>query len=463
MNKKFWVWAPSIVCFLATLCFSLTFFYRAPYHDHWDIVPLFTSLQSGELTFGDLFALHGNHWHASAYFLLLGLGQQTAMSHAVEALASVVFAGIGFIALIRIQNRSLVQLDLPSAKVWVLGLSAFFFFSLDQAANWLWGWQVAVFMNLAGALWAIERLTVGTPTMANTLLAGLTAAIAIYAFGTGWVLLPIGFLLLVWFGAFQTVKGVYLLGLWMAFSGLILWHFIIALNDPAAAYSAASLPDGLAFETWVGLTHYTLNFVASPIVRFARDSSILVAMIGLGLIIWAVWSLRDVGRERLSKGIAAYLALAAYTVGSGFLTALGRWEMFGVNQAFVSRYISFGTFFWIAAFGLVVLALVHTKEQRHRTVFVLIGLLFVLKIGNIPSVVQKSIMLSNQIEIAADGLKQTYPDTPPAAYSVLHSPAQNIDPHLEDLQLNGASLFAGIIAPGEPSRQSSDVSASEIE
>ncbi|MEL7111898.1 MAG: hypothetical protein AAFZ74_01885 [Pseudomonadota bacterium] len=449
MSKKVWTWAPSLLCFLIVLGFSCAFHYRAPFHDHWDIVPLFAAMQSGEFRIGDLFALHGNHWHASAYTVMLGLSPFTGMAHGFEAFASVLFAGLGFVALIRILTVSMHQLEVPSASAWAIGFCGFFFFSLDQAANWLWGWQVAVFINLAGALWALERLTVGLPTLRNTILAAIATAISVYAFGTGWMLIPIGFALLVSFGAFQTPKGWGALGIWTVLSALLLCHFTLALNDPAAAYSTSSLPEKLALETWVGLAHYTINFIASPIVRFARDSAPLVALIGFGLLFWAIWALRTIERRNRTRGIAPFLAMAAYAIGSGLLTAIGRWEMFGVKQAFVSRYISFGTLFWIAIFVLVVFAIAKTRPQRHRTVLALMGLLFVLKLGNIPSVVQKTVGISQQIETSVETLRQTYPNTAPATFGVLHHPAQNIEPRLQELYAYRASLFSNLEAPAE--------------
>ena len=453
MSKKVWTWAPSLICFLVVLGFSLTFYYRAPFHDHWDIVPFYASLQSGELRLEDLFALHGNHWHASAYAVMLVVSPFTDMAHGVEAFLSVLFAGLGFLALVRMLSVNMRRLDVSSASAWAFGICGFFYFSLDQAANWLWGWQVAVFINLAAALWALERLTIGAPTLRNTVLAAIAAAIAVYAFGTGWVLIPIGYALLVLFGGLKTPQGWGALAIWTVLTALLLWHFSLALNDSAAAYSANTLPDMLALETWIGLGHYTINFIASPVVRFARDSSVIAALIGFGLMFWAIWTLREGERQKLLRGIAPFMAMAAYAIGSGLLTAIGRWEMFGVKQAFVSRYISFGTFFWIAVFVLVIFAIAKARPRRHRTVLALIGLLFVLKLGNIPSVVQKSVDISHQIEASVDALRQTYPNTSPDAYSVLHNPAQNIEPHLQVLYAQEASLFSD--------REASPVSAQD--
>lgn len=445
MIPKLLKWGPASVCFVVTLIFCLLFFYRAPFHDHWDIVPLFAQLKEGTLEISDLFALHGNHWHASGYVVQLGLGELTAMNHRTESLVSVLVAGVGFIALWRMLERSITQLKVANGPIlWVFGLSAFFFFSLDQAGNWLWGWQVAVFINVAGALWTIERLTCGRLTLLNTGLAVISAAAAIYAFGTGWVLLPIGFVLLLSFGAWRTLQGRVSLAIWVVFTSLLLWHFSIALTASSAAYSGSALPDLMDVSAIIGLIHYAINFVASPIVRFARDISIPITLIGVGILIWSGWTVWRADRANAWAGLAPFLSMAVFAFGSRLLTAFGRWESFGVKQAFVSRYITFGTFFWIAVFVVAALAIAKSSHQSHRRLFGLLGLLLVLKIGNIPSVVQKSVRLSNDIRAAAEHLSENHSNAVADHYKVLHSPLQTVDPHIETLATHRVSLFSDV-------------------
>ncbi len=441
MSTRFLKWGLVGALFAVTLIFSLAYFYRAPFHDHWDIVPYFDRLQGDTLAFSDLFALHGNHWHASGYLVQLGLAQATGMAHWAESLASVLVAGLGFVALARILDRSLELFGASRVTLWVFGFGAFFLFSLDQAANWLWGWQVAVFLNITGALWAIERLSRGAPTLLNTFLGILAAAVSIYAFGTGWALIPIGFALLFTYGALKSGEGMACLILWTAFTALLLWHFSLALTDSSAAYTVDSTPDFFDPSAILGLIDYAINFVTSPIVRFARDSALVCFLIGAGLLIWSVWTLRGVAKEKIWQGAAPFLALAAYSMGAGLLTAIGRWETFGAKHAFVSRYISFGTFFWIAVFALALFAIARNQNASRKVAIGAVGLLFVMKLGNIPSVVQKTVGLSNDIKTAAHTLAEDYPDAAPEDFSILHQPGQEIGPRLEMLKTHEVSLF----------------------
>ncbi len=438
-------WIAVSVCFAVTLIFSLTYYYRAPFHDHWDIVPLFAQGRDGTLAWADLFALHGYHWHASGYLVQLGLGELTAMGHQAESAANVLIAMFGFIALARMLGRAANSLNVANGtRIWIFAVSAFMLFSLDQAGNWLWGWQIAVFINVAGALWTIERLTCGRPTILNTMLAIMASAAAIYGFGTGWVLLPIGFALLLVHGAWRTLEGRVSLAIWLGFTGLLLWHFLQAASSPSAAHTSSAFPDLLDGAVMLGLIHYAMNFLASPIVRFARDISVPITLLGLGILIWSSRTIWQADRANARKVLAPFLSMAIFALGSGLLTAFGRWESFGVKQAFVSRYITFGTFFWIAIFVLAALAIAKSRHQKHRGLLGLLGLLLVLKIGNIPSVVKKSVRLSGDIHIAADHLAETYPATLPDTYAVLHSPQQNVDQRIKVLHDHRVSLFADV-------------------
>ena len=447
MSSTFWKYGPAVFCVLVLTIYGLLFHYRAPFSDHWDLIPLYREMKAGDLELGDLFGLHGNHWHASGYAVQLGLSDVTDMAHWAECLASILIAVIGFIALMRLLMVSMDLLAISQATAWVFGVSALFFFSLDQSANWLWGWQVAVFINLAGALWTIERLSLPAISVRNTGLAAIACALAIYAFGTGWALIPIGFALLILRGALSTQPGRVSLLIWSVLTGLLLWHFFLALNEATSQYGLGSLPDFSVGQSWIGVFEYTANFLASPVVRFARDSALVATLLGSGILCWAVFKLLTVDRQYAWTAALPFLALAAYSVGAGLLTALGRWEAFGTHQAFVSRYISFGTFFWIAVFALAIFAVAKTSHRTHKRTFAVLGLLLVLKIANQPSVIGKSITLSNEVADSARQLAAVYPNITPEMHEGLLIPAQQAEAHLQTLYEHRVSLFANIPEP----------------
>lgn len=444
MSSALWKYGPAAVCVLVLTIYTLLFHYRAPFSDHWDLIPLYREMKAGDLELRDLFGLHGNHWHASGYAVQLGLSNVTDMAHWAESVASIVIAVFGFVALMRMLNFSMTLLDVSQATAWGFGISALFFFSLDQSANWLWGWQVAVFINLTGALWTIERLSLPAISIRNTGLAAIACPLAIYGFGTGWALIPIGFALLVLRGAYRTRSGQMSLLIWCVLTSLLLWHFFLALNQSTARYGLSALPDFSDWQSWIGMLEFTANFLASPVVRFARDSALVATLLGTGILVWALSRLLAVDRQHAWTASLPFLAMAAYAVGSGLLTALGRWEAFGPLQALASRYISFGTFFWIAVFALAIFAIAKTSHRTHRRTFVVLGLLLVLKIANQPSVIKKNVGLSNEIAGSARQVAAVYPEITPDMYEVFLMPPQLAQSHLQVLHEHRVSLFANV-------------------
>ena len=450
-REKLWssklLWAPATMFALITLTYSLAFHYRVPFFDHWDIVGFYESMQNDTLKLSDLFALHGSHWHSSGYLVMLGLSKLTAMNHGYEVLCSVIFAVLGFIALVRILLRSVTLLNSTHLLPWVLGVSAFIFFSLDQAANWLWGWQVAVFLNIAGVLWTIDLLSQDRIDLRRTCLAILAATLAVYGFATAWALLPIGYVLMISSGALLHRMGRLSLLLWTMFTGGLLWHFMLLQNANETSYLASTSPPLTDVKSLIGLTHYSLNFLGSPIVRFARDIAVPITLLGAGLAIWALLSLRH--NKHFIKAVIPILALMAYAAGSALLTSYGRWQDFGVKQAFSNRYITFGNFYWIGIFVLCILASgkASMKSSPIRISRILIGicsLLLVLKSGNSIGAAYKRILHAQTMNSAAEQIVTQYSDHNKELYKTFSSPHQNINPRLDILKKNNVSLFRGV-------------------
>ncbi len=449
MTRNVQKWAIAVFFFVVTLIFSLQYHYRVPYLDHWDFITLYASLKNGSFILSDLFWLHGPHWHASGYAALLALAEVTALAHWAESLASVAFAALGFLALARMLDRCVAHLHSHQATLWIYGFSAFLYFSLDQAANWLWGWQVAVFISNAGALWSIERLTRGTPTVLNTTLAAVAATVSVYGFGTGWVLIPIGFGLLILFGALRSRAGIGSLALWSVVSALLLLHFLTVFADNRSMYVNHLSLDLLDATTYIGLTHFVINFITSPLIgNTMRDVHITVpvTLIGLSILIWSVRSLNRHNQISVFLDISPCLSLVVFALGTGLLTALGRWEEFGAKQAFVDRHISFGQFFWIAVFvlGLIALSKRGATPEKRSLVVCGLWLVFVLKITNVPGDVREHVERSLHIREVARILLENYPNVKPTAYSRLYHLPQKatVEQGLETMWTHKVSVFA---------------------
>src|SRR5262249_43357867 len=137
------------------------------------------------------------------------------------------------------------------------------------------------------------------------------------------------------------------------------------IDAPAAsAAGGASVGD---------LAAYTLNFLGAGIARFATDLAPWLALAGLVSALWAFAT-----SSRRSEGLP-WLGLALFAVLAGFLIAFGRASLFGDSQAFVTRYVSFSSLFWLGWVGLMALRL---AEHGRRIETVSIALVAVLALAN---------------------------------------------------------------------------------
>ncbi|MEO1014078.1 MAG: hypothetical protein AAFX08_02705 [Pseudomonadota bacterium] len=423
-----------------------------PAFDYWDIVRFHAQWDAGVLKLADLFAIHGGHWHASGYLLSLPVGRLTNMNHAYEAGINLALVLIGFFGLARIIDRMADRFDASDAAPWAIALAAFFLFSIDQAENFFSGWQIAAFVNLAAAIWCIELLTRGAPNLVTTALAAASAAAAIYGFGGGWALLPIGFGLLFAQGAaFRggTVGGASL-ALWCAFSASLLAHFVLAMGAGARAHADSAIMPPRNLSEVAALINYTHQFVTAPITRFSKELAPAAGLLAAGLVVGAGCVARPPRGGLLAaiKRLAPMLALGAYALGSGALAGLGRLDDRGAAQARVFRYITQGNFFWIMAGALAVLAAAKTKG-RQRAAFTSAAIAIVaMKAGTIANVLPQTLEDARALRMAARHIALCPDDTYTGSLKPIYAAEwQNVDDEFAFLRSERMSAFRAEARP----------------
>lgn len=434
-SSRLRVWALPAAMLAATAIYTMVFHFQAPYFDHWDIVPFYEAAQAGTLRPADLFAQHGSHWHATGYVIMLASAELTGMAHWVDPLINLVLAAFGFLALANIVSRTVRDFGAAQYLPLALAIAAFIHFSPDQAANWLWGWQVALFASMAGVLWCIDLLSRPGLTFLRTVTAAAAAAIAIYGFATAWVLLPIGLALIAASPETRAGTKLALALFWAAVFAALFYHFLQTSTGYASAMtSAAPLP-----ETLLGITHYVANFIGSAVARISRPGAPWVAalaalcFLGLAAILVARgWKTVIAAR--------AMLALIAFALGAGLLTALGRWAEFGPDQAFANRYITLSNNAWL---GLVILALCLSARWTGTLRLLMLAGLCVFgaaKMLNNASAINTA-MLAREINARAAALACTYPEIPPETRALISAPGQDLEAYLAILKARKASLF----------------------
>ncbi len=394
----------AIVGLFATvaLVYVGVFHYRAPYFDEWDLVPLLRATDAGELTLGRLFELHGGHWHAASYALLAPLARMTQWSHLAESMASLVFVA-GACALALRLAANFAALAAAGARFTpYAAVTAFLVFSLDQASNLLWGFQLSVFQSQFGVLLALAALTerrLGALHLTAALLGvGLGAA----SYATAFVMAPLGLALVLVHGGASVGRRALFALLWAALTGAICLAFVFAQHgEPyGGGFDASDLarPDFAAF-----LALFQLNYLGAAMTRFASDLVIPVALAGLvGVGACAAVLLRGGAHWR---ALTIPLALCACGVGAGVLCAFGRYD-FGPDQGGNARYISFATTFWLGAGLLALAALPRLRGKPARNALIAVfALLVLLKVGNSVQSAVKHAGISCEVAAVAERMR----------------------------------------------------------
>jgi hypothetical protein len=330
-----------------------------PYRDQWELVPLLDKTYHGELTFHDLWAQHNEHRILFPRIIMLALARSTGWNTHYELTVNVILAlGIFtvFVYQVKITGRKLGAAGLP----WAIPAISLIVFSISQYQNWLWGWQLQMFLNLLAAMGGIVLLAQETFTWKRFALSALLGIVAMYSFATGVLFWPIGLVILLVVTAGARQRRAAITG-WVLLSVLTLGSFFYHYQKPA--YHP---PLNLIFETPVGYAAYMFKYIggicAHDLGGTMPDDGKVALICGLGgtmVLGWAGWMLV---RKQLAdvRTLLPYLGMSLYSIASALVTGVGRIG-FGSNQAIFSRYSTMVEPFWVS---LVVLLILLARGER---------------------------------------------------------------------------------------------------
>jgi hypothetical protein len=344
-----------IALFAVLVTYAVVFHYRFPYWDHLDLAPMLARYRDGNLTFAELFAPHGgSHWHVGAYLVLIPLASMTGWDTLWGVLVGLVL-GLAIFAVLAFQlRRTAAELHEDRFLPWAALSVAFFVFSLNQAQNWIWGWQIAVFQNLLGVTLATVILCaprVGLPGFVLALAGGLVAT---YDYSSGLAFWPIAAALIAIHPNLARPRKIAYAATVLAGMTAVAWHFSESVLVRSNRFGAFDVPDQLA---------YMLQYLGSPVARFARPSAAIAVVGAVGLVAFAALLLL-LRRHRVPWFLLApWVALACYALGSAALTSFARGHL-GL------QYVSFANLLWIAVFVLASLAGVRVGRGRLRVALV---------------------------------------------------------------------------------------------
>ena len=382
-------WTAFAVAGVALLAATMRFHLPLMLWDHIDLVPLCQAWEAGRLAPADLFRIHdGSHVHAAAYAVLL---LTTWLSHGQPWLDCLVSWG-----LLLIQAWLLLRLvdeHLPAARSggWWL---AFLFLALypGHLPNLQWGWQVAVFISLLGAVAAIRLLAAPKLGAGTNLAAALATLAGVLGFSTTLAMYPVALVVL----ASRTELP------WRTRLGHAAVWTVVLLPAVAWLASGRGAAPGMAAATT--LSAYALNYLGGGVLRFAEDVAAAWTLLALATAAIAVFRMRQNLRT-----LRPWLALMAFATGCALMTAMGRAATYGPEHAFVTRYASFASLFWFGWLGAMLAAFRQDPWWR-RAWRPLVLATLVFSVANGVHLARKASSLGTRARGYAEQIREQYPE-----------------------------------------------------
>lgn len=386
-----WFWGMYV--FMALGLLICTLWWRVPMMlwDHLDLLPIYQSWQDGTILGSDVLAVHhGSHMHTAAYAVLLVTttlsGGQTWLDCLVNWGLLLVYAGI----VMAMARRSIGE----QARPWQWLLLAFLALYPGHLANLQWGWQVAVFLCLVGCAATIALLSGPRLSWPKNTMALAAAILAYFSFATGMALVPAAVILIA-------------LRRDLAIPGKVAMTIPWFLLGLLAVGQYATLPgsSGLSSDsTLLALCHYALNFIGSGALRFATDLAPWLALSGIATAGWAFFAMKPEQRS------SPWLGLVLFGVFAALATALGRSGPFGPEHAFVQRYVSFSSMFWLGWLGMMMTVSGCANGKMRKWHSALVGVVAVFLLANALHLMKKAERVAVKARQTAATIAGTYPN-----------------------------------------------------
>lgn len=311
------------------LCITVLSLHRdVPYHDQWDLLPVLDRWYQGQLQFQDLLVPHNGHILLLPQLLMLGLAWLTHWNTLAEVVCNLLLGAVNYVLLLRLLCTGPGSTPSPALTRLPLAVLAF---SLAQADNWLWGWQLQVPLCLSAVLAGTAALhTLHSPARA-VMIASLCALAASTSFAAG---------LVFWFAAIPLVwqRGRGWLLLWLAFTVACASAYLLLLRQAGSALPTPTSPDSIA-SVLLSLIHNTLTCLGSLPGRLHLSIATAVGLLGAGGMAWLLCQPATTGQR------AMLACLALFSLGAALLVAISRGS-FGSEQMLASRYTTLTLPLW---------------------------------------------------------------------------------------------------------------------
>jgi hypothetical protein len=240
--------------------------------------------------------------------------------------------------------------------LWLVPILSVIVFSLKQYENWLWGFQLIVFMSILFTIACIFILARSSLRPTDFILAIFFSVIGSFSFSNGMLIWPIGFLILLFNQTEKNFKKTYLIT-WLIIGAAIVLLFSYGYQKPSHHPSLLFvLKNPFAFLTFV------FAYLGSPFTPGRGILAPFMGLFGVSIFIYFTFLLRRSCNTKIHI-LLPYLSLSLYSILNALIIALGR-AGWGWQQALNSRYVTHSIFLWISL--IVVLFIFFNNFKRNQ-------------------------------------------------------------------------------------------------
>jgi len=344
-----------------------------PYWDAWHFLEYLSRAREGNLGLSDLWAQHNEHRPLFPRLWMLALALASGWDVRLELASSIGLAGLTLGLLFWMARQTL------GAVAWALlpVLSAVIF-SWTQMENWVWGWQLQIFLCVAAVAGMAAVFASGLSPVARVAGAALLGLVAMYSFASGllvWVAFVPALMALPVERRAKAVLGL----LWCAVAVVATLGYFAGYRSPEVSPSLWTVA-----RDPLGVLGYFVVLLGGPVSALFTQPAwhgvgvrvpVWAFGPGLALLVVLVFSVARLARsKRLDAAHAPWISLALLALGAAAVVAAGRAGL-GLEQALTSRYITLTNLGWIAGGVLLLAALAPQLEARLVVGMALGGLL----------------------------------------------------------------------------------------
>jgi len=315
---------------------------NVPYGDEWSLIPLYAKWNNHQLTFADLFRQHNEHRILFPKVIYIAFAQITHGNVRAEMFFSVLLCCLTSAGIYVLLKRTV-----PGGRkhFFLWALINLLIFAPVQAENWLWGFQLQVFIPTVCLVASLVALGSRLRPGAKLVVASLLATVATFSFGGGILLWPaIGFCL-----ALQQGNRRLLIPWGVTFLVIATLFFIGYDRKPVLGPQTGDPLDYLVY--FAGFNGVALGRL--PLQQPLVLAGIIGASAFLLYLIACILFVKSGGQPLWAS--APWLALGMYAISSAGLAAFTRIS-WGIQQSLDSRYASISCNLYIALIGIVAIA-----------------------------------------------------------------------------------------------------------